>query len=520
MSELRLNRRTFLRLGALGGAATLLPRRFASAQPPPPRFLLLYRGAGWTPRQTFFRPSFAPAAWGSIDDIYHIANSDERAPDDGRGTRINTRHELAEYELDLMDARLTREDMSPVLAPFWDVRHRMNVYEGLACLSTGWDPHGDAHAKNHLAIATGGPAAVEDGVKSRAMYPSLDQRLLAYLRESDPLAYALSFAPNQRRSSGTDGFHYFLYGDDGSGTMARLPTEGDPAMAFTRLFGGLEDDGGDEEARLAAQAEVFRRLDGRFADLSSRMGTRDQVVLDAHRANLASLSELLARPRATCEPPTLSLMDGDRAEQIISDTHAFQDIIASAFGCGLTRVASLRIDVPPEAYGAPDSADIHHDYEHPSDPGAIVQGDEAALRGEALMTDRNVLQSQIAARMISRLESIPEGEGSLLDNTIVLYVSELAHGNHGSENFPFVTFGGAGAFETGRYLKYPHRNPNPWNRNYRNEWTGVPHSGLYISLLRAMGMDIDYIHAPSIDGSVPHESVSGTIDMSGPLERL
>ena len=74
-----------------------------------------------------------------------------------------------------------------------------------------------------------------------------------------------------------------------------------------------------------------------------------------------------------------------------------------------------------------------------------------------------------------------------------------------------------GALKQGRYLKYAQNNPNPWSRNYRNAYVGAPHNRVLVHLCKAMGMDIDFIHKPSIDGTFP---VRKTISMSGSLPRL
>lgn len=522
MSKLRLNRRTFLKLGAAatGGLALSGPSSLVNAQGTPPRFLLIYGEGGWTPRATFMRPSFTDPSWGHWSDIMQIARSS--------GGYDNTDPETSEFEFDFTDSRLAQADMSRVLDPFWNMRSKMLAFEGLAMLSTGWDQHGDGHARNHLATMTGGPAAYEyDGVKSHAMYRSLDQVVLDHVKETDPLALSFDFNPNFNRSSGTSGFHYFLYTDNGAGGVDRLPTEGDPSAVFARHFGGLEDMTADLERRRMAEREVFRRLQQQYSDLSGRMSGFDRMRLETHRELLHELDMRLARPRVACEAPDVPSVDGlDRAAAYESDWNAFADMIAAGFGCGITRVASISLRrIPPEAYGLPADTDIHHDYEHNSDPRDFYgpEGEAGGNAGaEEGMIQRQLFQARLVERLVNRLDQLPEADGSVLDNTIVLYVSELANGNHGSEYCPFLVFGGGNSnqLRTGRYLKYRQDNPNPWNRNYSNEHTGTPHSHLYVSLLRAMGMDIDYIHAPSIDGSVPHAGINGTVDMSGPLPRL
>jgi hypothetical protein len=82
--------------------------------------------------------------------------------------------------------------------------------------------------------------------------------------------------------------------------------------------------------------------------------------------------------------------------------------------------------------------------------------------------------SQQVSYLLDKLESIPEGDGTLLDNTLVVWGSELGKGNsHSFQKVPFVLAGGAGGtFETGRYLTFDN----------------LEHNRLLVSLCRAMGL--------------------------------
>ena len=523
MSKLRLNRRTFMKVAGLaaGSAAVASPWKNANAQGVPPRILFLYAGGGWTPRAMFMRPSFAPAAWGHWSDIFRYAN--------GQGGSTTT-PDNTEFEFDFLDQNLDRGQMSRVLDPFWNMRSKMLMIEGLAMLSNGFDTNGDDHARNHLASMSGIPSASQyDGIRSHASGPSLDQRVLSFLRESDPLAISFDFNPSIYRDSGTNGIHYFLYRGNGMGGADRVPTEGVPNAVFSRLFGGIDpsEPNPDEERRAMAERAVFARLQQQYGDMAARMRGADRMRLESHRDLLSELDQRLGRPRVACSSPDVTSAQGlGRAEAYEADWNSFADMIVAGFGCGLTRVASLSLnEIPPEAYGLPADVSIHHEYEHPSDPlyfyGPAGEGGGDA-RAEEGMIQRNIYQARLVERLINRLDQVPDMDGTLLDNTIVVYVSELGNGNHSPEYCPFLVFGGGntGALRPGRYLKYPQNNPNPWHRNFLNEYTGTPHSRLYVALLQAMGMDIDFLHAPSIDGSVPGLGIRTSINMSGPLERL
>lgn len=509
-------RRDFLRLMGLGGASYFLPslagarRAEAQSMAPPRRLLVLYAGGSWTTRvgDLAMRPP-----WSTPDD-YNLY-------DFGRN---QLRPDPNEWEFSFTDPRLTQDQMSRVLAPFWRHRSKLTVIEGLGLLSSGLDPHGDAHASAHIHGLGGSPAAYEfDGVKSWAAEPSIDQRVHEHLLTANPELVSLDFRAWQDRG-GPDPFHEMLYRSAAGGGATRLATESNPDNAYQRLFAGRVDQGDPIEA---AQANVLDLVKAQHDRLIPRLGRTDRQKLEAHRDLVTDLQSRLARP-IVCQNPAPPLpRDSDRVRLYENDVEAFARMITMGFSCGLSRVGSLGLMyVPSEAYGLPPDAAIHHDYEHHIyldewfGPNGASPDNQRAYNG---MLDRNIYQANLVARIVDQLDAIPEGNGTMLDNTLVVYWSELSHGNHGHEDTYFVLFGGGGgAIRPGRYLKYKRDNPNPYNRNYNNEYTNTPHSHLLVSIAQAFGIELDHLPgAASCVGSVPHAGISGVqISLSGPLPRL
>jgi len=81
------------------------------------------------------------------------------------------------------------------------------------------------------------------------------------------------------------------------------------------------------------------------------------------------------------------------------------------------------------------------------------------------------------AEMVAKLAAIPEGDGSLLDNCLLLYTSYMADGGHGLVDYPNLLVGGArGTLRTGRHLAFP---------------IGTPVANLYVELLQRMGAGVE-----------------------------
>jgi hypothetical protein len=145
---------------------------------------------------------------------------------------------------------------------------------------------------------------------------------------------------------------------------------------------------------------------------------------------------------------------------------AQMDLLAMALTCDITRVASLQWSTAQS--GATFSwlghSASHHSLSHEADndPNARSQ-----------LVEINYWYAEQFAYLLDKLKAQPEGEGTLLDNTIVLWANEQGNGDtHSRTEIPFVVAGNHdGRLDTGRYLHFD----------------DVPHNDLYIALLHALG---------------------------------
>ena len=509
-----LSRRGALGLGAAGLGSLFLPSLSKTVRAQETndkrKILFIYADAGWTVPHMLMRPPWAPAEWSTYNpwDPAFAVKPDE-----------------LEWEFDLNDSRLTENDFSRVLKPFYRHRDKMIMTEGLAMLSTGLDKNGDGHAKAHLGCMSATPSVgAADGVKSKGSTPSIDQMINEHIRKTNPDHDSLNYRLWKEES-----FHEYLYRSDGSGGAVRLPTEWDPNAAFTRLFanaGGAPSGGGDPLD--TGKGFAFANALAQFDRMTPRLAREDRQKLESHRQMLSELQRRLGRT-VSCDAPSAPVATGgmSRGEAYKANIDSFATMIATAFGCGLTRVASMGfLGVPPEEYGVPPEASIHHEYEHVSSPFAPLfnmdgNPTEEWKNAEEGMVRRNIWQAEQVAKIVDILAAVPDGSGSLLDSTLVVYLSELSHGNHGHEHYPIIMFGNLdGAVTPGRYIKYKQANPNPYDRNYMNQYTGTPHSHLFISILQSFGLDIDFLGAESVRGSVPDKNFVAQVSLTGPLPRL
>jgi len=114
-------------------------------------------------------------------------------------------------------------------------------------------------------------------------------------------------------------------------------------------------------------------------------------------------------------------------------------------------------------------------------------------------------QLNYIAEMAKKLERIPEGDGNMLDNTLIVYMSCMGGGHHGPvSDWPFVLIGGmADKLKMGRYIEYP---------KYREKGHRTI-ANLYLSLMQAAGMKTPKTFG-QLDANLKH------LNVAGPLEEL
>ena len=481
------SRRQFLQAAGVGGASLFLPslERRVKAGPgdgPPCRVVVFFHEHGvyydnWKMR---------------------LPNSPDSA--------------LLDWEFDL--AGLGAEEFSPILAPLHAHREDMIVLDGLAYLTAMSDPYGDGHAKGWMTAMTGNYAReTYDEVKSHALTPSFDQVIKQIVRAQDSsLTDLASLEYGIRPWDGT--FHQMHYGLDPSGEAIKIPHVVDPEAAFATLF---PNTAGDPVAE--ARTRVLERAAQQYEQLMPKLSSEDRTKLELHRDMIHDLeSRVEALANLECTQPALAPWEGGwewTPEMYDYRLPAMLDLATAALSCRVSRVVSFQTDVPPiELLGG--VGDYHHDYAHQSAPGAELDKID-------VVTAQGVAHAGQVAMMVERLKAIPEEGGTLFDNTIVLWVSELATGGHTHDQAPVVMLAGKNTpFAAGRYLRFGQTTPRPipvgqdW---YPEGLVGQPYNPLLVSIIQAMGGDQDSFGRKTITGTFPGGDTV-EIGLTGPMTRL
>lgn len=429
-----------------------------------------------------------------------------------RGNPTDTR-----WEYDL--GPLAEAEFSECLRPLWRHRNKLTVVDGLSLATAIADPYGDGHAKGWVSSLTGGIARETiEGVKSNAAKPSLDQVVVNALRAQDP---TLTDLASIETGIYEYNFHAALFAELLPGQpVQRVPHEEQPMALYDRLFPNGNGMTPPDPVKVA-QPDVLASVAGMYDEMASRLSTEDRRKLEQHRDLVRDMESRLRRLAGLdCGAPA-SVADyywGEVPHPERYDAHvdSFWDLITIALSCGISRVATMQFGpLWVEQLGI--SGDLHHDFAHPSSPDQLND----PLHGPAVagMTTYTAKYATYIGQLADLLDSIPEGNGTMLDSTIILWVSELAHGGHGHDGWPAVIIGGGNAFRTGRWLHYEHDTLTTTTASWVNDNTriGLPHNHLLVSVAQAMGVDTDTVGDASVR---PKKPDAPAIDLRGPLPGL
>lgn len=466
-----VRRRQFLKAAGVGGASLFLPslERRSLAGPgdgPPCRLVVFFHEHG----------------------VYYD-NWKMRLPN-------SPTSQLLDWEFELGNVPV--EDFSQILAPLHPHRQDMIVLDGLAYLTAMSDPYGDGHAKGWMTAMTGNWAReTYDDVKSHALTPSFDQIVKDIVRAQDSsLTDLASLEYGIRPWDGT--FHQMHYGLDPDGNAVKVPHVVDPAAAFATLF---PDTAGDPVAE--ARTRVLERAAEQYEQMLPKLSSEDRSKLEQHRDLIHDLeSRVEALQNLECTQPVLAPWDGGwewTPEMYQYRLPAMLDLATAALSCRVSRIVSFQTDVPPIGLLG-GLGDYHHDYAHQSAPGAEPEK-------VAVVSAQGVAHAQQVALMIDKLKAVPEDGGTMFDNTIVLWISELATGGHTHDQVPVVIIAGQNTpFARGRYLRFGQTTPRPipdgqtW---YPEGLVGQPYNPVLVSIVRAMGGEQNFVGRKSITGTFP-----------------
>jgi hypothetical protein len=225
-----------------------------------------------------------------------------------------------------------------------------------------------------------------------------------------------------------------------------------------------------------------------------RFGREQAEAFDRHLEALRryELSLETAALGASCAVPDIGARvdpDADASYEVVA--RAQMDLISMALACDMTRVVTLRLGSGNKLIPAMGSSWEWHRTIH----------ENAAAPELRFEVERNAgrMMAEHFGYLLTQLEAVPEGDGTLLDHSIVLWVTEQGLGCcHRRTDMGYVLGGGGGYFRTGEKRSFYTGERSPQDRPL-----GVPHNRLLLSLAHAMDVPVDTIGEASLCGGGP-----------------
>ncbi len=351
-------------------------------------------------------------------------------------------------------------DLPKILQPLDAHKQDFSLLTGLTAdkAFANGDGGGD-HARALSAFLTGCQPRKTDGTDIRAGI-SVDQVAAARLADKTRLAsLELGTEPGSMAGNCDSGYSCVY-----SSTMAwrsatqPLPKEVNPKLVFERMFGS-----GSKAERMKRDAQRKSVLDlvkEDFGELNGKLGKSDQRKLDEYFSAVRDLELRIERAANMPDlkaPENFALPAGVPASYE-EHIRIMGELMILAFQTDATRVCTfvLANEGSGKAYPFIGVKEGHHDLSH--------HGNSAEKK--AKIAEINRFHVTQLAYIIERMKSIKEGDGTLLDHTMLCYGSGNSDGNrHNHDDLPILVAGkGCGTIKTGRHVVYPNRTPlnNLW----------------------------------------------------------
>ncbi len=347
----------------------------------------------------------------------------------------------------------TGYELTPVLEPLASVREHVTVLSGLSNIATARG--GGGHSSAHSGWLNGAPSKKTEGSDIRAG-KTLDQYAADSLG-ADTMLRSLELTTESSIVSGLCELGYSCVYRNSTSWLTPttpLPHENNPRRVFERLF-GTEATPAARRRELANDRSILDSVGEEMRRLTRRLGVEDRRTVDDYATairNVESRIEKLERSQddglaAGVEQPT------GIPENFEEHVKLLFDLLLVAFRGDITRVSCTQIGRENSNRSFPwigVKGGHHAITHHGNDPVKVAQQIKIDAYHMSLYRD-----------LIETMRDTPDGDGTLLDNALLVYGGGLGDGNtHSFSNLPLVVAGGGGgSHRGGRHLKYPMDTP-------------------------------------------------------------
>ena len=369
-------------------------------------------------------------------------------------------------------------EFTPILQPLEGFRDHLSVMTGLdhaPAAQLPGDPAG-GHGRISGAFLTGIHAKPTEGADFEAGI-SVDQIAAEQLGQQTQLAsLELGIGLPEFGGACDAGFSCaYISTLCWSTPTTPLPMESNPRAVFERLFGdGTSTDPAQRRARMQRDRSILDAVTRKVARLQDGLGATDRAKLSDYLAAVRDVERRIQRAEA----------EGDRELPVVERPSAsvpasFEDYVkvmfdlqVLAYQADLTRVITFMMtpELSAQTYPQIGVPDPHHALSHHENKRESLDK----------LTKVGTYHTTLFSYYLEKLRDTPDGDGTLLDQVMVLYGSGMSNSNlHNIQKLPIVLAGGgAGQLRGGRHIRYPDETPL---------------TNLYMTLLGKLGVPVERV---------------------------
>ena len=355
-------------------------------------------------------------------------------------------------------------ELSPIHQPMEPFRDKLVVISGLSNVAANAANGGAPHPRCHASWLSGVM------YKGGTLAKTYDQYAADTLGADTPLR-SIELTTEKTFADGGSVFR--------NSTSWRTPTqpllhERNPRIVFERMFG----EGGTKEERSAAMRTDRSILDAVLGDwnrLQQQVGPSDRLVVSDYLDSVRNVEQRIQRTEKTNANSELPSVNVPTGVPDAFDDHIklLLDLVLLAYQAGITRVSCTQIarESSYRTYPEIGVPDAHHTVSH------HMQGEPYLAKQN---TKINAYHMSLVAYLAEKMQNTPDGDGTLLDHSILMHGSGMGDGDKHTPIDLAVTLvgGGCGKLEGGQHLAYP---------------LNTPAMNLGLSLLDKVGVELDQL---------------------------
>ena len=376
-------------------------------------------------------------------------------------------------------------DFSPILQPLETFRDRTLVFTGLDNYpATDQGDTGGQHPRAAPAFMSSVHPKQTEGADVEAG-TTVDQLIAENISRDSKLA-SLEVAVDRNDVVGACDHGYacaYMNSMSWKTPTMPLPAETNPRFVFERLFGS-GDTAEERAVRTQDDRSILDGLSDEIARLSGKLGGRDRSKLGEYLDSIRDVEERIVRAESynsDFEIPDRPVGIPDTFKEY---AELMLDLQVLAFQADVTRVTSFMMarENINRSYNEIGLPEAHHSMSHHGNNPEKMRD----------FSKLNTYHVETLAYFLKRLQSTPDGDGTLLDRTVVLYGKGMSDGNtHNNYSVPVVVVGGhENGLRGNRHLSYP---------------KGTPLANLSLSLLDKFGVQMESFgdstgHLPLLSG--------------------